>query len=79
VTGTEVVGNRLLAARASDLAGRAPRGSLECKAAGCAAIALGETRTIPAARRILADVGNGDVRAAALQLLDQLATTEPEE
>jgi len=32
---TVTIGNRQLAARARDLAGRAPRGSLERKAAGC--------------------------------------------
>jgi hypothetical protein len=82
VTGTEVAGNRTLAARAQDLASRAPAGSAQRKAAGCAAIALGETRTIPAARKILAGVGNADVRQAAVSLLDELAaaaTTEPEE
>jgi hypothetical protein len=76
VTGTEVVGNRLLAARASDLAGRAPRGSLECKAAGCAAVALSESRTVPAARKVLALLWQADIRAAALQLLDQLAAKD---
>lgn len=66
MTGTEVTGNRTLAARA-------PRGSLECKAAGCAAVALAETRSVTAARKVLSQLRQAGIKAAALQLLDQLA------
>jgi hypothetical protein len=54
-TGSAVPGNRLLAAQARDLASRAARGSVECKAVGCAAVLLGETRTV-AAGQMLAEL-----------------------
>jgi hypothetical protein len=70
----DVTGNRLLAARARDLGTRAPRGSLDRKAALCAAVALDETRSLRAARLVLDDLDQADVRDAARQLLDDLTT-----
>lgn len=66
--------NRDLAELARQLAGRAPRGSLERKAYGCAAVALSTTGTLAAARRALGDVGPADVQAAALTVLEQLVS-----
>lgn len=76
---TDLTGNRVLAGQARAMAGRAPAGSIERKAAGCAAVALAESGTIPAAAKILGLLWQPDVRAAAMDLLDQLAegTTRP--
>jgi hypothetical protein len=65
--------NRELAERARVLADRAPAGSLERKALACAAVALRTTGTLRAARAVLAEVDPAEVRAAALDQLDQLA------
>jgi hypothetical protein len=78
VTPGTAVTNAELAARARQLADRAARGSLKRKAAGCAAVALGDSRTLATARKILALLWQDDVRLAALDLIDQLAA-EPEE
>ena len=67
-----VVGNRQLAARARDLAARAPRGSIECKAAGCLAVLLDATRSATAARKLLGEIGQDNVRDRAGQLLGEL-------
>jgi hypothetical protein len=75
-TGSVVTGNRLLAARARDLADRAPRGSIECRAAGCVAVLLEQTRTVAAARKLLGEIGQADVRDRAGQLLAELAAPE---
>lgn len=64
----DVTGNRLLSERALVLANAAPRGSAERKAALCAFSALCETRTVPAARKVLATLGD-----IAPQLLDAAA------
>jgi hypothetical protein len=64
--------NRDLAAHARQLAAAAPRGSLDRKAAGCAAVALAESKTIDGARRVLALLWQADVRQAAEQLVGQL-------
>ena len=70
---TVTTGNRQAANRARVLAAGAPPGSLERRAAGCCAVALGTTRTITAARDVLAGWdGPADVRAAALRLLENL-------
>jgi hypothetical protein len=50
-----------------------PPSSLDRRAAGCAAVALATTRTIPAARRALETVREAEVRAAATALLDDLS------
>jgi hypothetical protein len=76
LTCADVTGNRQLAARARDLAARAPRGSLECKAAGCLAILLDQTRTVAAARKLLGEISQDDVRDRAGQLLAELAAPE---
>jgi hypothetical protein len=76
VTGPETIGNRQLAALARDLAAGAPGGSLDRKAAGCCAVALGETKTVAAARKVLAAVEMVDVRDAANELLDRLAARD---
>jgi hypothetical protein len=72
----DVTGNRLLAARARDLARRAPQGSVECKAAGCVAVLLDQTRSAAAARVLLGEIGPVDVRVRAAQLLAELAAPE---
>lgn len=78
MTGTEVTGNRQLAARARAIADQA---ASHRRAALAVSVALDETRTVAAARKVLAglgDIGRPDLAAAASQILDQLAT-EPEE
>jgi hypothetical protein len=75
-TSSVVTGNRVLAARARDLADRAPRGSVECKAAGCLAVLLDQTRSATAARKLLGEIGQADVRVRAGQLLAELAAPE---
>lgn len=51
----------------------APAGSLERKAAGCAAIVLTDARTVTGAKKMLRASALGDqVRDAALDLIDQL-------
>jgi hypothetical protein len=74
---TVIEGNRILAARARDLAGQAEPGTLARKAAGAASIALATTKSLTAARGVLdAWDGPGDVKAAAEQLLDDLASED---
>lgn len=68
--------NADLVDRARAVAARAPRGSMERRAWGCAAVVLSTTRTIGAARNALAEVLDPDVRAAALDVLGQLAREE---
>jgi hypothetical protein len=70
---TVITGNRQLAERARDIALHAPAGTLTRRAAGCAAVALGTTNSLTAAREALGLVRLDDVRQAALQLLDHLA------
>ena len=69
---TVTIGNRQLAARARDIAERAPRGTLERRAAGVLSIALGTTRSAGAARKVLAEVDQDDIRIRAEQILDEL-------
>ncbi len=79
MTSIVTTGNRQLAARARDLAARAPSGSAERKTALVAAVALDETRTVAAARgvlRMLDYPGQASIRRAALDLLGQLAGEE---
>jgi hypothetical protein len=65
-----------LAAQARELAAAACPGSMKRRAYGCAAVAIATTRTLQAARRVLADWhGPADVRAAALAALDELEAT----
>jgi len=71
-----VTGNRQLADRARDLAAQAPRGSLERKAAGCLAVALSTTGTVPAARKVLGMIETADIRDRAGQLLGELLQEE---
>lgn len=66
------VGMPALAARARELADAAPVGSLSRKSWACVAVALRTTRSLRAARQALAEVGPEDVRAAALERLDEL-------
>lgn len=75
-TAPDITGNRLLAAQARDLARRAPRASLECKAAGCLAVLLDETRSAAAARKLLGEIGPVDIRERAGRLLAELAAPE---
>jgi len=70
---TVTTGNRTLAARARDLANSASAGSLERKAAGCLAVALGTTNTVTAARKVLSDITTADIRDRATQMLAELA------
>ncbi|MGH3304121.1 MAG: hypothetical protein ACRDOK_21065 [Streptosporangiaceae bacterium] len=66
--------NRELADRARQLAERSV--GYQRRAALCACVALGTTGTVGAARNALADVLQGDVRAAALDLVGQLAAAQ---
>jgi hypothetical protein len=77
VTGVVIVGNRLLAARARELADQAPHGSLARKAALSAAVLLDETRSITAAGKLLGEIDPA-IRQAAAEVLGQLAN-EPQE
>jgi S-adenosylhomocysteine hydrolase len=72
-----VTGNAELARRARQLADAADRGSAERASALCAAVALAETSTIPAARRVLDgfDTTRPAIKAAARQLLDDIGAT----
>ena len=70
--------NKLLAERARQIAGRAPAGSPDRRAYGCAAVALATTSTLTAARRVLADDCPDTTKAAALKALDTL-TRSPEQ
>lgn len=67
--------NADLADRARQLAAKAPNGSPERKAYGCAAVALSTTGSLAAARKVLAADCPPEVQAAALEALDQL--TDP--
>jgi hypothetical protein len=70
---TVTAGNRALANRARAIAASAEPSSSTRRAAGCCAVALGTTRTVAAARAVLAGWdGAADVRAAALRLLEDL-------
>jgi hypothetical protein len=62
-----------LATPARAIAAKAPGGSMKRRAWGCVAVALSTTHTIGAARKVLADVRDADVQAAALDVLAQLA------
>jgi hypothetical protein len=72
------VTNSDLAARARELAGHAPAGSATRKAALCAAVALADTTTPAAARRVLDGWHDGPagVRTAAVQLVGHLTRQE---
>ncbi|MGI8334885.1 hypothetical protein ACRYCC_33445 [Actinomadura scrupuli] len=61
-----------LAARAREVADRAPAGSLQRAAAGSVAVTCATTRNVAEARDVLDGVSPDDVRAAALDLLDRL-------
>jgi hypothetical protein len=71
-----MTGNRDLADRARQLADGAPNGSAGRKAYGCAAVVLGQTRSVTAARKVLASECPGEIRDAALAALDQIAAEE---
>lgn len=62
-----------LAANARQLADAAANGSEARKAYGCAAIALTATRSVAAARRVLASECPAGIRQAALAALGELA------
>jgi hypothetical protein len=70
--------NAELAVRARSIAARAPRGSQDRKAFGCAAVALANTTTHGAARKVLASECPDIAKAAALAALEQLTTAEQE-
>ncbi|GAA4911412.1 hypothetical protein [Streptomonospora salina] len=71
--------NRDLAAAAVDTANANGRG-LQRRAAGCAAVVLGSTTTVAGAKKALAQAHLGDeIRAAAEQLIDQLAENTEKE
>jgi hypothetical protein len=67
--------NHDLAVRATAIARAAPCGSVDRRAALCAAVALGTTVTLAAARHALGDVEPEAVRGAALRMLEDLAAT----
>jgi hypothetical protein len=74
-----MTGNAQLAATARETAGRAPAGSMDRRAYGCAAVALLTTGTIAGARRALTTDCPDAVKSAALEALDQLArSSHPE-
>ncbi|MCW2904584.1 MAG: hypothetical protein JWO67_6849 [Streptosporangiaceae bacterium] len=62
-----------LAAQCRALADQHPGASLERRAWLCCGVALATTRTVPAARLVLAEVTVHQVRERAYELLDQLA------
>jgi hypothetical protein len=66
-------GNRDLAERAARIVRQHPHRSPERRAAAMAWAALMTTKTADAARRALGTFGDADTRAAASQLLDELA------
>lgn len=68
-----------LATRARQVHAEAPRGSLERKAAGCAAVVLTDARTPAGAKKMLraADGLADDIRDAALALIDTLTKETP--
>jgi len=68
--------NQQLAARARDIAARAPNGSRERRGNACAAVALAATTTTTAARKVLTEECPDSAKAAALAALDQLTTEE---
>jgi hypothetical protein len=72
---TVITGNRQLAARARDLAGRAPSGSLDRRAALCVAVLLGTTKTAAGARQALSKIDQADIRTRAETLLGELEDT----
>ena len=67
----DVTGNRQLAARARDLAARTGE-PVARRAALCCAVALGETRTAAAARKVLDEITQEHIRQAAIELLGDL-------
>jgi hypothetical protein len=67
------VSTHALARRALDLQRAAPAGSLDRRAAGCAAVVLVDDRTPAGASKMLrASALGDDVREAALDLIDTL-------
>ncbi|MET9340615.1 hypothetical protein [Nonomuraea sp. NPDC003804] len=67
-----------LAARAQELADRAPAGSLSRTAAHSVAITLATTRDAEHARNVLDGLDPVDVRQAALELFGELTAGEPD-
>lgn len=59
---------------ARDIADKARTGSLERAAAGCLVVVLNSTRTLAAARKLLPEIPLEDVRQAAEELLERLAS-----
>jgi hypothetical protein len=65
--------NAELAVLASQAATRAPAGSMDRRAWGCAAVALSTTKTTAGAKRALAEWdGPGDVVARAAELITEI-------
>jgi hypothetical protein len=71
-----VTTNKALARRAREIAARAPDGSADRRAFGCASVALATTASVAAPRRSLADECPDPVKAAALAALEQLTGKE---
>jgi hypothetical protein len=65
-----------LAARARQLAAKLPAGTPDRQAWGCAAMALSATASFAAARRTLASIHDPELRAAATEALNQIASQE---
>ena len=76
--GRRATSNRQLATAARECAAREPAGSLERRAWGCLAVALGTSGTVPGARRVH-ELAPAEIRDVAKILLDQLVTTSKEE
>lgn len=64
-----------LATSAQEVADSSPAGSLGHAAATSVAITLATTRDLPEARAVLDGVTPDDVRTAAIELFDKLATS----
>lgn len=67
------IDNKTLAEHARQLADQHPGGSPERRAAGCAGVALGTTRSVTAARTALREHLTGDVLDRALRVLDDIS------
>jgi hypothetical protein len=76
MTGTEIVGNKRLAQVARDRADQHPGASPERRAWLCCGVALSTTRTVAAARLVLAEVTVPEIREHAYELLADLTGGE---
>lgn len=66
--------NLTLAARCREAADKEQSGTLARKAALCAGICFHTTKTISGARKVLAEIKHGPVRAAATEFFERLVS-----